>query len=64
MSTSNQPETELERLEKFVEKAPGGFYTIDQKENELCHQMGNGQKDCVKLKLECKSCWLSYSFIN
>ncbi|KAI8339875.1 hypothetical protein BC941DRAFT_418801 [Chlamydoabsidia padenii] len=52
MSTPNESETELNRLEKFVGKAPGGFYTIDQKENELCHQLGNGQKDCVKLKLE------------
>lgn len=54
MSASSEPDTELTRLDKFVEKAPGAFYTIDQKENELCRQMGDGQQECVKLKLECK----------
>ncbi|KAI8342608.1 hypothetical protein BC941DRAFT_413283 [Chlamydoabsidia padenii] len=52
MSTSNEPENELNRLDKFVEKAPGAFYTIDEKGNELCRQLGDGQQDCIKLKLE------------
>ncbi|KAI8979452.1 hypothetical protein BDF20DRAFT_869581 [Mycotypha africana] len=43
---------ELERIDQFVSKAPGSSYTIDQKEQTLCREGLNGQRDCVKLNLE------------
>lgn len=51
--TNNSPD-ELTRLDNFVNAAPGNEYTIDQKEQTLCRQAANGQRDCVKLNLECK----------
>ncbi|KAI9301490.1 hypothetical protein BJ944DRAFT_243220 [Cunninghamella echinulata] len=53
MSTpTNEGETELQKLDSFVNKAPGNDYTIDQKAQELCRQLPNGQQDCIKLNLE------------
>lgn len=57
MSSNENTETnnsELTRLDNFVNAAPGNEYTIDQKEQTLCRQAANGQRDCVKLNLECK----------
>jgi hypothetical protein len=53
--SNNEADTskELTRLDEFVEKAPGSEYTIDQKEQTLCRSV-NGQRDCVKLNLQCK----------
>ncbi len=45
---------EIDRLDSFVKEAPGNEYTIDQKEQALCRQNLNGQRECVKLNLECK----------
>ncbi len=47
-------ENELARLDTFVNAAPGNEYTIDQKEQTLCRQSLTGEKECVKLKLDCK----------
>lgn len=60
MSTNNESETnysskELDRLDSFVKIAPAAGYTIDQKEQELCREGSNGQQECIKLNLECKS---------
>ncbi|KAI8090028.1 uncharacterized protein BX664DRAFT_281426 [Halteromyces radiatus] len=52
MSSNETTETELKRIDSFVEKVPAGFYTIDQKERELCRQLGGNQQDCIKLNLE------------
>ncbi|KAI9253032.1 hypothetical protein BY458DRAFT_522606 [Sporodiniella umbellata] len=43
---------EATRLSEFVKQAPGGEYTIDQKEQELCRQGSQGQSECIKLNLE------------
>lgn len=50
----DQSNNELLRIDNFVKMAPGKEYTIDQKEQELCRDGLNGQRECVKLNLECK----------
>jgi hypothetical protein len=52
-NNNNSPD-ELSRIDNFVKSAPGNEYTIDQKEQTLCRQGLNGQRECVKLNLECK----------
>ncbi|KAI8377719.1 uncharacterized protein BYT42DRAFT_571348 [Radiomyces spectabilis] len=47
--------TELGRLDKFVDAAPRHDYTIDQTKQQLCRQLPNGQQQCIHLNLECKS---------
>ncbi|KAI8646327.1 hypothetical protein BD408DRAFT_360114 [Parasitella parasitica] len=51
-SENNNATDEITRLDNFVKAAPGNEYTIDQKEQTLCRQASNGQRDCVKLNLE------------
>lgn len=58
-NTNNSPD-ELARIDKFVKSAPGTEYTIDQKEQTLCRQGLNGQRECVKLNLECKFIYQYY----
>lgn len=53
-NTQQQSNDELLRIDNFVKTAPGKEYTIDQKEQELCRDGLNGQRECVKLNLECK----------
>lgn len=48
----DQSNNELLRIDNFVKMAPGKEYTIDQKEQELCRDGLNGQRECVKLNLE------------
>jgi hypothetical protein len=52
--TNNTTSNELLRIDNFVKTAPGNEYTIDQKEQTLCRSAANGQRECVKLNLECK----------
>lgn len=52
--TNNATSNELLRIDNFVKAAPGNDYTIDQKEQTLCRSAVSGQRECVKLNLECK----------
>lgn len=53
-NTENETNKEFTRLENFVKTAPGKEYRIDQKEQTLCRDGSSGQRECVKLNLECK----------
>lgn len=54
MSSTTETPDEFTRLDNFVKIAPGSEYTIDQKEQTLCRSSATGQRECVKLDLECK----------
>lgn len=54
MSSPAETPDEFTRLDSFVKAAPGSEYTIDQKEQTLCRSAPSGQRECVKLNLECK----------
>ncbi|KAI8070975.1 hypothetical protein BC940DRAFT_235235 [Gongronella butleri] len=51
-ATKDQSTKELNKIDSFVEKEPSADYTIDQKNQELCRQLGGSQQDCIKLNLE------------
>ncbi|ORX55698.1 hypothetical protein DM01DRAFT_1335094 [Hesseltinella vesiculosa] len=51
-NNNNDKGNEIKRLDAFVAKDPSSEYTIDQKEQELCRQLGGSQQDCIKLNLE------------
>lgn len=53
-NTETEINPELARIDNFVKDAPGREYTIDQKSQTLCRQGLSGQRECVKLNLECK----------
>ncbi|CAO3623297.1 unnamed protein product [Cunninghamella blakesleeana] len=58
MSTpTNDTETELQKFDSFVNEAPGNDYLIDQKAQELCRQLPNGEQNCIKLNLNILKCF-------